>query len=463
MTVLQTIKKTYIKGFYPWLPNHYPKRALTHWRVCERNSHMRKPTPREWIDPKSGKTYFRVRSSDSTGKVVQRVFSDLKDAEKYCTELQRSRDLHGRASAVGSDEIDALRIWREFVSKEHTGGRDAPALRDVIRTSIERLKDGSTTPALEALHKNFMDAKEREAVSPQHLAALKNRLKRFVSYFDKDEPAGSVTTEGVEKAMASMRAGGMSGQTVKGVRAAAHGLFQWALDRGLISSNPVTRAKAPKVKQGEVGTITASQLRNLLHTALSVAPRSVPALAVWAFCGVRRAELTRMRFEDLDIERKELRVSAKAAKTGVARFVPIPDALLAWLEAAKTAGVASIGKLVLGGTTKGPEGQIIPEDSEAKSEGQLNRWLREIRPLSGILEWPSNALRHSFASHAAAAHEDFAKVAAWLGHARDPRLLVARYRHAVAKGEGNAWFEVLPTGPPMSQDLSRKSTRQKTA
>jgi integrase len=83
----------------------------------------------------------------------------------------------------------------------------------------------------------------------------------------------------------------------------------------------------------------------------------------------------------------------------------------------------------------------------------LNRWLREIRPKAGLVEWPSNALRHSFASHAAAMHEDFAKVAAWLGHARDPRLLVARYRHAVAKGEGKAWFEVLPIDKPQKKKL----------
>jgi site-specific recombinase XerD len=418
---------------------------------------MKKPTPREWIDPKSGKTYYRVRSCDSNGKVVQRAFSDIEDAEKYCTELKKARDKHGRASAVGSDEIDALRIWREYVAKEHTAGRDAPALRDVIRTAIERLKDKSTTPALDALRQTFIDAREREAVSARHLAALKNRLKRFVSYFDKEEPAGSVSTEGVEKAMASMRAAGTSPQTIKGIRTAAHGLFQWALDRDLVSSNPVTRAKAPKVRQGEVGTISTSQLKGLLRTALMIAPRSVPALAVWAFCGVRRAELCRLRFEDLDVKRKELRISAKAAKTGVARYVPAPAALFVWLEAAKSAGVAPIGKLVPGGMKKGPDDQLIPDESEQKSEGQLNRWLREIRPKAGLAEWPNNALRHSFASHAAAMHEDFAKVAAWLGHARDPRLLVARYRHAVAKGEGEAWFDVLPSDKPKKKPARRRA------
>ncbi|MCW1912644.1 tyrosine-type recombinase/integrase [Luteolibacter sp. GHJ8] len=165
----------------------------------------------------------------------------------------------------------------------------------------------------------------------------------------------------------------------------------------------------------------------------------MPALATWAFCGARRAEICRLSFEDLDRKRMELRISAKVAKSGVARFVPIPSALVAWLEAAEAAGVAPVGKLVPGG-------------SEGRSEGQMIRWLKDVREEAGIVDWPANALRHSFASHACAMHEDFAKVAAWLGHARDPRLLVARYRHAVAKDAGAKWFDVQP---PKSSERSR--------
>ena len=66
---------------------------------------------------------------------------------------------------------------------------------------------------------------------------------------------------------------------------------------------------------------------------------------------------------------------------------------------------------------------------------------------------------NSFASHAAAMHEDFAKVAAWLGHARDPRLLVARYRHAVAKDEGKKWFDVLPTDKPDKKSNSGRAPK----
>lgn len=44
-------------------------------------------------------------------------------------------------------------------------------------------------------------------------------------------------------------------------------------------------------------------------------------------------------------------------------------------------------------------------------------------------------------------------LAAWLGHARDPRLLVARYRHAVPKDAGRKWCAVRPT------DAAKAATR----
>ena len=408
---------------------------------------VKTPTPREWTDRKTGKIYWRVRWNDVNGKELVKVFGTPEDAIDHAAKVGRERVKHGTAAATNSDESAGLALWRDFVAGERTAGRDAPALRDVLSGAIERLRGGQSSPALAELHKQFIDAKEREKVSAVHLHSVKMRLKRFISYFPADESAGAVTTDGVEKAMASMRAGGLAAQTVKGIRAAAHGLFQWALDRDLVTQNPVARAKAPKVTQEEVGTITPSQLKGLLKTALEHTPRAVPALAVWAFCGVRRAELGRLRFDDLDIKRKEVRISAKVAKTGVVRFIPMPPALLAWFQAAEAAGVAPLGK-------------IVPGDNDQLAEGQINRWLREIRPLAGLTEWPTNALRHSFASHACAVHDDFAKVAAWLGHARDPRLLVTRYRHAVAKDDGEKWFNVTPYGKPTQKAKPQPRKKQ---
>ncbi|RYD74319.1 MAG: hypothetical protein EOP84_20090 [Verrucomicrobiaceae bacterium] len=396
---------------------------------------MRTPKAKEWKDPKSGTIYWRVRWNDVNGKENSSVFGTLQKAEDHIKVIMAERKKHGRAAAVNSDEISGLALWRDYVAKEQTAGREVPALRDVLKGAIERLNAGSTTVPLGELLNKYEDAKERERLSHRHLTSLKSRLKRFVSYFDKDEPAGAITTDDVEKSIASMRAGGSSPQTVKGIREAAHGLYSWALKRKLVTKNPVTDAVAPKVILGEVGILTPSQLKGLLRTALSDNPRAVPALAVWAFCGVRRAEVTRLRFDDMDLERKELRVSAAIAKKAKVRYVPMPDVLLEWLGAAEAAGVAPLGKLV-------------PGDSDQRAEGILNEWLKSARNGAGITSWPKNALRHSFTSYACAKTEDYPKVSAWIGHSGGTDLLEARYRHAVRKDLGATWFNVYPVDKP---------------
>ncbi len=119
---------------------------------------MKKPIPRERTDSKTGKKYWRIRWNDASGKESEKVFGTPEEAEEHATVVHKERAKHGRAAAVNSDEIAALSIWRDFVANEQTAGRDVPALRDVLKTSIERLRDGATTPALDSFRKQFEDA-----------------------------------------------------------------------------------------------------------------------------------------------------------------------------------------------------------------------------------------------------------------------------------------------------------------
>ena len=384
------------------------------------------------------------------GKECVKVFGTPEAAEAHIVLITQQRNKHGRAAAVSQDEVAGLAFWRDFVERELTAGRDAPSLRDALKPAVERLSRGQSTPALGDLQERFLAAKKGK--SPLHLAALKNRVTRFVSYFDKDEQAGAITTEDVERAITSMQASGLSPQSVKGIRSAAYGMFAWAMKRKHIKYNPVAATESITVQQGVVGVLTPSQLGGLLRTALKIQPRAIPALAVWAFCGARRAEINRLRFEDMDRGRKELRVSSTASKTGKVRFVPMPDALIAWLEVAEAAGVAPLGKL-------------IPGDADGAAEGVLFRWMNNIRDAAGFTAWPNNALRHSFASYACADTEDYAKVSAWLGHSGGTALLESRYRHACPKDSGAAWFDVFPDGArkKAKKSATRKPSAKKSA
>ena len=53
------------------------------------------------------------------------------------------------------------------------------------------------------------------------------------------------------------------------------------------------------------------------------------------------------------------------------------------------------------------------------------------------------ALRHSFASYAAAKTHDIPRVSMWLGHTSS-NLTEKHYREGVRAAEGEAWFNIFP-------------------
>ena len=390
---------------------------------------VREIEPRRWTD-QNKQSFWRVRYRDLNGKQHDRRFKKKEDADDLCKQVKAARKRLGKAAAASTDEVGALALWRKYVEDEHTAGRDPGSLRDVLKDVLVRLRAGVDTPSLNVLIKLFLKAQKQAGVSKRHYVSLGQRLGRIKGYLDAETPIGEFTIADIEKALNEL-ALTLSAQTVKGIRSSIHAAFQWAEDRDMVPRNPVKKAKSPKVHRSEIGVLTPGQFKSLLQTALRTQPSAVVPFAIWGFCGVRRAELCRLTWDDVDLTRKEVRIPAAKAKTRIMRFIPFPMTCLAWINAAIQAGVL-------------PRGRLLAGKDEDHSEYTLRRWLKEIRKEAAITEWPNNALRHSFASYACAATEDYSKVATWLGHHRDSSLLVQRYRHAVTKEKGLEWFDVGP-------------------
>ncbi len=102
-------------------------------------------------------------------------------------------------------------------------------------------------------------------------------------------------------------------------------------------------------------------------------PHLVPILAIGAFSGIRMAELNRLDWSAVDLERGHIELRANQAKTASRRIIPISDNLRAWIDP-----LTRHGKVV-------------------KTAGLH----REVTALAKALklEWPQNVLRHSFISY----------------------------------------------------------------
>ena len=111
----------------------------------------------------------------------------------------------------------------------------------------------------------------------------------------------------------------------------------WAEDRELIVANPAARVKVRIPKAEKPPQIfKPEQTRALLGAA---DPKLIPYLAIGLFAGLRPAEINRLTWDKIDLERGFIEVTAKNAKTRKRRLVDTSQNLKTWLEPfAKVAG-----------------------------------------------------------------------------------------------------------------------------
>jgi integrase len=115
-----------------------------------------------------------------------------------------------------------------------------------------------------------------------------------------------------------------------------------------------------------------------------------------------------------------IEISANKSKTAAKRFIPIQPALEAWLA-----------------PYKNRRGSICPVN--------LRKLLEADRQRGGIMAWPSNGLRHSFASYHLAHFQDAARLALELGHT-NAHLVFRHYRELVKPQDAKRWWNIMPAG-----------------
>jgi integrase len=87
--------------------------------------------------------------------------------------------------------------------------------------------------------------------------------------------------------------------------------------------------KKVKVVHDDVVVFSPEEMTTILHAAPM---HLIPILAIGAFAGIRMAELNRLDWSAVDLERGMIELRAGQAKTASRRIIPITDNLRAWIE-----------------------------------------------------------------------------------------------------------------------------------
>jgi integrase len=291
-------------------------------------------------------------------------------------------------------------------------------IRDAVNFYLPHLHATKRTCTATELVDELLEVKEADGASERYRSDLRSRLTQFSDSFD-GKPVSEITSTQIDEWLRS-RSGKETGKRLAPVtrnnfRRVLIVAFNFARERGYCIGNPAEKTARAKIVEGTIGILNVDQTARLLESASA---ELVPYIAIGAFAGLRRAELERLDWREVDLQGGLIEVTAKKAKSARRRFVRIQPNLAKWLH---------------------PYAQLSGNVAPPKYRELLDA----AREAAGIERWPHNALRHSFASYHLARFNDAAALALELGHTNS-NLVFQHYRQLVKPKQAEWYWKITP-------------------
>jgi integrase len=314
--------------------------------------------------------------------------------------------------------------------------KNAPCLTQTFRTrrdaeawamSIEgELLSGQSSPRVEATLHTLADTIQR--YKEVELSRKKRKHNDQVAQLDwwvkelghlklaqlngpvictcRDKLASGITVQGKPRQPATVN---------RYLAALSHVLSVATRDWGWMPESPMYRVRKFKEPLGRVEFLSDVQRNSLLNAATSATDPHLYLIIVLAIAtGMRRGEITGLRWENIDWERR--RIILLKTKNGERRAVPLPEAALTHLRE-RFHGPENLHDLLFPSTKEGFEGR--PWDF-------TRAWKRALKS-ANIENFRFHDLRHSCASYLAMNGATTAEIAEVLGH--KTLQMVRRYAH----------------------------------
>ncbi|MDF9276588.1 tyrosine recombinase XerC [Arthrobacter sp. EH-1B-1] len=208
---------------------------------------------------------------------------------------------------------------------------------------------------------------------------------------------------------------GLSRATIARRAATVRNFLAWATREGYLQDNPALRLKAPRRQNGLPDVLSESQLQPLLASTLEAALEGDPAalrsravLELLYGSGIRVGELVGLDIDDLDHDRRTVRVLGKGNKERTVPYgVPAAHALNDWLTRGRRLWIGPDSGTAL---FLGPRGRRL-DQRQARSIVE-----RLLASVDGTGARGPHALRHTAATHLLDGGADLRAVQELLGH-----------------------------------------------
>jgi len=331
------------------------------------------------------------------GKYHRRIARTKTEAraclEKIRTQIREGRYLERPKKEVKTRFEDALEKFLAWGDVNVT-----PATRSSDGYMVERWKK---SPAFAG--------KTLDKITPVDIEAFKaERLKDLIKKGPGEEEGRTVTKRTVDMDLGRLK------------RA-----FNLCIQWGLCENNPVAKVKFFHEDAKRMRYLTEEEEKALMKAA---SPDLQKIITFALHTGMRRGEITGLRWQDIDFRNGVAVIPAPHSKNRKDRPVPLNKVALKILRS--FARPIDSSALVFG-------------NSKGKIETNIARLWRRAIVASGIEDFRFHDLRHTFASRLVMAGEDLAVLRELLGHStfqmtlRYAHLAPSRLKEAVAVLESN--------------------------
>lgn len=305
------------------------------------------------------------------------------------------------AARLALETIEALGTRAEGLSKASL----MELLRRVMRSGIHTIEAAEDTVSFEEAAWASVQARaSRRPTTKRDLRHFVRRMLRVEGVARR--PLRAMTTCECRELL--HRAFGASLHSYRKGRAILHSVFAFGMRHEWNAKNPVDLIESPRIIEKVVRPLTLEEVRRLEESAKSPICQAMRlSLHLMLYCGIRPAEVQRLRIEDIQWKEKRVIIRPRTSKTGGGRIVPLRK-------------VATLRNFPC----------CIPN-------GWQRRW-KELRRAAGFTQWQADALRHTFASYHAAHFKDLPALQLEMGH-RSTWLLQCRYVGIVEEDAGKFW------------------------
>lgn len=361
----------------------------------------------------NGRRFYCV-SWPKIGKGRNRqFFKDKSEAEMVLRQKVIEQENYGTAGMAFTESQRS-----EYIESCEILARFGVTIRDAVKFYLPHLQAANRSCTVAELARERLAVKTADGASARYLADLRSRLGQFAATFGT-KPVAEITSTEVDNWLRSLSDSTigrcLSPTTRNNFRRVLISTFNFARSRGYCVENPAAKSAKAKEIESPVGILTVDQTARLLESAVI---ELVPYIAIGAFAGLRRAELERLEWQEVDLHSSLIEVTASKAKSARRRLVRIQPNLSKWLQ--------PFAQL---------SGNVTPQ--------RYRVLLEAAHQAAEIKEWPQNALRHSFASYHLAKFNDAAALALELGHTNS-NLVFQHYRQLVKPNHAERYWKIAP-------------------